>query len=420
MKNIYLNARTIEWKSLFSGVAGIILFVLIAAILSSWLFSVEAQTLKVVKTGIDVGYKARIDASDQIIVFGTGFTTGIDFIRPGDTKPRGIPGGDNFSSNYFAVCGEKIILANQQQFTVSVLDTKTGKLTNIPESQLKLKSVSGSMYDGGGIQASGDYAVVITDTFGNDSSAFKVIDVSGAEPRVIKFPDSGEAFNNRKGVYQVAIDEKSGLVAAVTAENELTLLNFKDSGTKPRKFSLKEFRGVHTPQIRFDNGKILFQTNENYPRAMILEIEGGTTTDLGLAKYDMALRGGTYLFFAARDAKDNVGITSRAAVGKVGGKPGFVIGDKPVDGKSKNNGYVGFGAAAAITPDGKQVFIAGMEDVGQTERFQFYNGRAFSTLPDASVNPAILKASDVVASSSLVAFKVGIDNRTTLAYIKLR
>jgi hypothetical protein len=172
--------------------------------------------------------------------------------------------------------------------------------------------------------------------------------------------------------------------------------------------------------MRFDNGKILFQTNENYPRAILLDTETGKTTDLGLAKYDMALRGGTYLFFAARDAKDNVGITSRAAVGKVGARPAFVIGDKPVDGKTKNNGYVGFGASAAITPDGKQVFIAGMEDVGRTERFQVYNGRGFLTLPDASVNPAYLQASDVVASSSLVAFKVGADNRTTLAYIRLR
>jgi hypothetical protein len=411
--------RNLQMKLVDRAMIGFLVFACSITLLP---FSGKAQSgaLKVVKTGIEVAYKARLDAGEQIVAFGTGFTTGVDYIRTGDTKPRGIPNGDNFSSNFFAVCGKKIILANPQNFTVSVFDTETGKMIDIPEARLKLRSISGSMYDGGGIQAGAHYAVVITDTFGRDSSAFKVIDVSGAEPGIIEFPDSGKAFNNRRGVHQVAIDEKNGLVAAVTAEREILVLNFKNPDTEARAFSLEEFKGVHTPQMRFDNGKILFQTNENYPRAILLDTETGKTTDLGLAKYDMALRGGTYLFFAARDAKDNVGITSRAAVGKVGARPAFVIGDKPVDGKTKNNGYVGFGASAAITPDGKQAFIAGMEDVGRTERFQVYNGRGFLTLPDASVNPAYLQASDVVASSSLVAFKVGADNRTTLAYIRLR
>lgn len=408
-----------SWTGMFLRLSAAVLLIVLAAALSAGLMAQRRGALKTVKTDIPVAYKASLAVSDEIIVFGTGFNTGVEYIRPGDKTARQIPDGDKFSSKFFAAAGTKIILADPSEFTVAVFDTATGKLTRIPESELKLRAITGGMHDGGSIHSSGDYAVVITDTSGDDNSALKVIDVSGAEPRVIRFEGSGPDASSRMVFQQVAVDADSGLAAgAGGTDYDIKLFEIANPDKPPRSIDLEQYRGVGKAQMQFDDGKILFQTGEAYQRAMLLDTATGGITELTRAKYGMALEGGTYVYFGDRDAKDSSSITGRAAVGKVGGQPKFSAGSTPVGG-SKNNGLVGFGASAAVTPDG-QIFIAGMEDVGRTERFQTYRGAKFALQPDASVNPRFLQASDVVASSKLVAFKTGADNRTTLGYIVLK
>ena len=406
----------IGWQSFFLRLTAIIFLITLAAVLSSGLM---AQRLKVVKTEIPVAYKATLDASDDIIVFGTGFNNGVEYIKPGDAAARKIPNGDKFSSKFFAAIGTKIVLANPSNFTLAVFDTATNKLIEIPESELKLRSIGGSRYYAGSIQKSGNLAVVITDTSGSDNSAFKVIDVSGAEPKVIRFEGSGRDNNSTVRFNQVAIDAKSGLVAGGgSMDYDIKLFDINNPEAPPKSIDIKKYNGVGRAQMRFDDGKILFQTGESYQRAILLDVASGNITEMSRAKYDMALSGGTYVYFGDRDSKDSSSIIARTAVGKVGAQPKFSAGATPVGG-SKNNGTIGFGASAAITPDGKQIFIAGMEDVGRTERFQVYRRGKFALQRDASVKPAFLQASDVVASSKIVAFKIGRDNLTKLGYIKL-
>jgi hypothetical protein len=380
----------------------------------------SAAQFQVVKTGIEVVYKGRIEVSDKMIAYGTGMVKGVDYIRPGDTKGRGIPGSDQFSSSFFCVAGEKIVVANPNEFTVSVFDTAAGKMTNIPVDELKLYRVSGSMYDGGSIQCSGNYAVVITDTSGKDMAAFKVLDLTGAEPRIIPFKGRGQAFSRQILVTQVAVDDKSGHAAAATPTYDIVLFNFKKPEEEPRVLFFESVKGVGKAQMRFDDGRILFHSGEAYPRAILTDIESGEPVELTRAIHSSALRADTYVYFADRDSKDTLGIVARAAVGKISEKPVFVTGEAKVDGATANNGYIGFGSSVAVTPDGKQIFVAGRDDIGRTERLQAYRAGKFALVPDASVRPAFLQASDVIASSSIVAFKVGVDNRTTLAYIKLK
>jgi hypothetical protein len=376
--------------------------------------------MKVVKTKIPVAYKGRIAVSDSIISFGTGFTTGVEYIKPGDVSARKIPNGDRFSSKFFAVAGDKIILADPNAYTISVFDTATQKMTDISESTLKLKLIMGDMQKGGSIQSSGNYAVVITDTSGDDDSALKVIDVSGAEPKVIRFDGSGMPNSNQEIFKQAAIDANSGFVAGGGGvERVLKVFNFKKPDADVKEFDLEQYRGVGEAQMKFDDGKILFQTGEAYPRALILDVTTGKITELSKAIFGMALSGGKYVYFASRDAKDKSSINARAAVGTVGTQPKFSDGETPIGG-STSNGVVGFGSSAAITPDGKHIFIAGAETVGRTERLQNFAGGKFSAMADSSVKPAFLQASDVVASNSIIAFKVGSDNNTTLGYIKLK
>lgn len=406
-----------------------IILVSIIAILSTSLFAQRkrvkkrggaSSSAKVIKTNIDVHYQSRIDASDQIIAFGTGFLNGVSYIKPGETNATPVPNSNNYSSKFFVAIGTKIVLA-KPDFTMAVFDTATKTMTEIPESNLKLRSIGGDMFTGGSIQRSGNYAAVITDLNSGDNSVIKVIDVSGAEPRIIRFEGSGVAPNRSKAlVRQVAVDAKTAMVAVVSGrEYEMKIYDINNPNKAPKIIDLTKYRGVGKNQMAFDNGKILFLTGESKSKAVILDVATGNFTEMTLAYHNVALAGGKFVYFANRGTNDYKGNSSRAVVGNVGTKPRLSNTKSPIGG-SPNNGIVGFGATAAITPNGKNIFIAGWRDIGQTERFQSYRGGRFVTQRDATARPAILQGSDIVASSKIVALKVGRNNSTKLGYIKLK
>ena len=378
-----------------------------------------ASSVKVIKTNIDVHYKSRVDVSNDIIVFGTGFNTGVSYIKPGGKVATPVPNGNKYSSKFFVAIGTKILLGTPN-YTMAVFDTATGKMTEIPEDKVKLRNINGSNFLGGSIQKGGNYAAFITDTTGGDNSAIKVIDFSGAEPKVIRFEGSGQTEDAEMIYRHVAVDAKTGMVAGAGSNNyEIRVYDIKNPEKAPKVFDLKGYKGVAKYQMVFDNGKILFQSGETKEKAVILDVASGKFTDMSQAVYGMAMAGGKFVYFANRGSNDYHGISSRAVVGKVGSQPKLSAGKKRIS-TSANHGMVGFGSTAAITPDGKYIFIAGLDDVGQTERFQTYKGARFVAQRDATEKPAFLKASDLVASSKIVAFKIGRDNKTKLGYIKLK
>jgi hypothetical protein len=163
-----------------------------------------AGSLNVVKTGIKVEPRSRVAIGDGIIVYGTGFN-GVDYMQPGDTAGRGIPGGDEFSSAEFVVCGKKIVLA--KNFNVSVYDTATKTMVDIPESEVRLSSMSSEMYNARAIAADGPYCIVSNDyTSVGDRSVIKLIDTSGPKPKLVKLPVA----DTRLKVHQIAIDAATG------------------------------------------------------------------------------------------------------------------------------------------------------------------------------------------------------------------
>jgi len=172
----------------------------------------------------------------------------------------------------------------------------------------------------------------------------------------------------------------------------------------------------------FRAGKV-FSAESGVKNLMELNLATGDVKKLAVnpANLAVAARGGTVAYFANRDAKDRSGTEGRLVVMKKGGQPAVVVAaDKFVDGATKNNGLHGFGNTIALTPDGKRVFISGKDSIGRTERLQMFDGAAIRLFPDASVKPSFLQASDVVVNASFAAFKVGADNNTTLAYIRLK
>ncbi len=394
--------------------------ILFSILFSIFSININAQrgAFKIVKTGIAVNYRARIAVGDSIIAYGTGPVKGVDYIKAGDAKGRGIPGGENFSNNSFAVIsGDRIVLTKPDDFSLHLFDTKTEKISEIPG--VKLRAIGGSMRYGGAIQADGDYLIALTKAAQGDQ--ITIIDFSGSAPVVTNYK------NWRTGNYltQMAIDAESGF-AAVQGSNEMAAFMFKSGDGEPLVHGFKDKGGAGTDQMKID-GEMLyyFDAKSGKKNLMQMNLRTGDTKQVGEfpATLSVGANGGTVAYFLDRDAKDKNGTEARLAVMKKGGAPVIVAPtDRFIDGSTRNNGIIGFGNMIAVTPDGKYVFIAGNESVGRTEILQYYDGTGVKLVNDgiSATKPKALPGSDIVANSSLVAFKIGTDNNTSLAYIKLK
>ena len=376
------------------------------------IFSVSLITAQtVVKTGIPVHYRGNIAVGDSIIVYGTGINNGVDYIKAGDKKGRGIPNGERFSAMHFAVVKDKIFLLDQRNFSYHVFDTATGKMTDIPN--LKNRGASPLIADG-------DYVLAITMNEAANRNQFTIFDLSGATPNVTL---DQPVWQGAIRIQQVAFDASSGYLAVSTGDQIASVL-FKSGDTEPVPHNLKDKGGVNIEPMAVNGDKAYYFSAESGVRNLMeLNLSSGATRKLGVnpASTAVAARGGTLAYFANRDAKDRNGTEARLVVMKKGGQPAVVVPtDKFVDGSTKNNGLHGFGNRIAITPDGARVFISGKDSIGRTERLQMFDGKTIRLFPDTSVKPAFLQASDVAANASFAAFKVGTDAKTELAYIRLK
>ena len=111
-----------------------------------------------IETRTDTGFAV----GEDMVVFGTGFPTGVKYMLAGDTKPREIPAGETFSSKVFCVCGRKIVLTKRSK--VFVFDTKTERMTEIPETEISLYNPSNEQINSHGyLVATVNKATAVTD-----------------------------------------------------------------------------------------------------------------------------------------------------------------------------------------------------------------------------------------------------------------
>ncbi len=375
---------------------------------------VTVQTgLTVTQTEIAVRFDSSIELGDDLIVFGTGNLTGVGYIVP-STDPSAataIPG--EFRNVGFAVAGKKVLLFDDQ-FQLTVYDTETAVATAIDPNTVLLSSLPAheDQEITSPVVASGNLALTLNrkDEVA-DGHPLKLIDLSGAEPVVTSLIDPPT------GIAQIAIDsdEQVGIAFGV---DHFYVYDLTDPSADPRDIDLTGLLGILGPFV-YDAGQILYVVSDTEQNIRLLDIATATVTSLDLNPGNrdlaLALRAGTFAYFLKRVPNDTYATIYRAAVGtSAGAVEGGTAGDDPDDNADP---WFGYGSDVAITPNGQRIFISGNEAVDTTTDFlQVSTGGAFQVF---SAGSSFLNATDVEASATLVAFKTGSDEETTLAYIVL-
>ncbi len=372
--------------------------------------------LTVVKTAIALHVQGRIEAGDGIVAYGTGGFAGVDYINVGDTAGRGVTNGANFKAKSFAVCGKKIIF--DENFQLTVFDTTDASSTAIPLTDIRVARTPASVDEGGHFQSDGNLVGVMNDAGSvTDGKEVKVIDVSAAAPNVISFD-----VNPASSPAQIAVDASNPHVAVV-ANHIFYIYDVANPTTAPVQWDVSGLDGVdNATQMRFSGGYILYHDNAAFGNARLLDTTDGTVVAMtsNPAAQTLAMAGGKYAYFVNRDAADSFGTVNRSGIGDVPTAAAVLAGDTQITAGTDNNGFVGWGQTAAITPNGAWFFLAGFESIGQQEYLMAGTGGAFGLVPDpADASADGLQASDVSATATTVAFKVGSNNDTTVGYITL-
>ena len=407
----------------------------------------------IVKTQLALGNTGRIDVGGDLIVFGVGYgddfyisggldiphytpPEGVHYIRPsladGDTNSAVmIPGSDRlFGYDDFRVAGTKVALVRSTN-AVSIFDTQTEKLVDIPSSTITLDAQTVGLGRDSQMRSDGDLIVTINEASDvADGNAIKVLDLSGTEPVVISLPNPPGYFDD--DFDQAAVDAGSRQVVAVDwLSGDLHLWRLDDPSATPTSF---EFGSGDEPAsispstaIQFDGTHVMFldDTNLQY-RAVSLDVTTGVVTHFaeGPAPQgsDMALANGRFLYFLNRelaDAGDAAG-SYRSVIGSTADlarltlasqldrypfRPGFVT----ESGRCVPTGkLIGYGKTVCITPDGSRTFLAGRGYPSTSYDFiQMSTGGAFTDFadPDGTSITGALMGSDIVCSSDVVAFR---------------
>lgn len=383
----------------------------------------EPFNLSAVRTSIPVAPLARVDAGDDMIAYGTGADTGVDFIFPaaGDTAGRGIPNGALFSSNAFAAVGTWIVLV-QPNGQVSVFETDSGAMTTFPTAQLQMPDVPEGLYQPGHPQAHGAYAV-IRNSAGNEASDgnaayIKAIRLTASAPELVPLTQNPPAVP-----WHAAVDSASSRVLAAV-DDTFYLYNL----LQPTQPPVPYFQDVGINDglpYAFNGVWTLFYSDEDPPRAYRLEIPSGVRTELDIQPADGQLDLGTNLcsYFTTQTFKGHF----RNAHGEILG-PSLLTG-LSLDVLSPSqldqvDNLEGWGRTTAVTPDDSYTFIAGRYAIGAGEFLQVARTNDFQTVDDPINTPAGLAATDVAVSFNVCAFKTGTNgtesgNNTVLGYILL-
>ena len=363
--------------------------------------------LTAVKTGITMHCQAGLRAGTDILVYGTGSITGVNYIKPalGDTAGRGITSGDTYSSYAFAVAGNKIALVND--FQVTIFDTADGTSNTIPKTDIRLASTD---LEAKTIHGNGQYVGVVCDAGDvTDGNVLKAIDTTGATPAVIAFT------KGPTGIQQLAVDGARVIVS--TNSDAFYRFDLAQPDADPVVFDVSAQGGIGGDYWVADGGVIFYRDSDNN-NAKLLDTSNAANTPVTMtanpAAGAFALGGGKFCYFADRDADDSHGSHNRSAIGTVPGPGATLAGNTMIDGSTANNNFVGWGQTCDITPGGNYTFIGGWGDMGQGGYLQYSTGGTFTVIADPTGGDAWgCPGTDPTCSDKFCGFKTGASTTTS-------
>lgn len=380
----------------------------------------NAETLSgAVKTEISMHSQAKILAGDDLVVFGTGATSGVGYIVPsaGDTTARSIADSANFRSYAFAVGNDNIFLVDGN-FQVTVFNTTVATSSTIDSGDIRLKNIPSGADSPGHIMADGAFcAAICEESETDDGNILKVIDTTGGSPTVISFTQNPADF--AENWEQVAVNDATQTVVAVV-DDKFYLYDITQPTAEPILFE-PGLEGVGNTQIAYDGTYVIFRDDASSPNTHVLNTTTGviTTMSNNPSTGPVACNGGSFGYFTNMSADDSLGSDYRAAIGTVPGPSATLatVGDF-IDGSTTNNGAFGFGQTMAVSTNGETWWIAGSESVDSGEYLQMNDGSGWKLFEDPS-NSYGCPGTDVSVSSNTIAFKSGSGTNTVVAYISL-
>ncbi len=368
------------------------------------------RSLNIVVTDVETRSDTHIAAGEDIVVFGTGFPTGVKYLRAGESQATEIPDGEVYSSTLFHVAGKKIVLVRKNQ--VVIYDTETNTTHEIPASEITLYNPIGGLHRGNLLNADGYLVAAINRaTAVADGNIVKVIDVSGPEPQII--PIKNADYTDRQ-VSSVDVDAKAGMVAVSSREKKLVTMAKVAPLAQQNVIDLTDYRGVDRRQIYLEDDVLVYADEDLKVRMLRPGEPPRAVTDqpVGSSSNGFTVRQGRLVIAT----QEHFGTRYHMAMSDLPDRPLTVPGTAtPIPDTS---GGLGMAGMAAITLD-KTVFIAGTPSggIGVGEHLQMLDEDRGAWIPLKNSSGQVISAIDVTCSIGFMAFKsADRDRKTTIGY----
>jgi hypothetical protein len=241
-----------------------------------------------VLTGIRAHVQARIEVGDDLILFtgadNDGGATVAQYVIPteGDTAPREVPTPNAFDNNSFLVAGKKMILlgdvaTTDRDFGLTIYDTQTNSMIDIPLEDIRLASVPVSNFGPGFMVVDGNLIGTINDTgpLGvRGRELLRVVDISGDTPEVIRFTVNPND-DDLASIDQVVIDEENRILVAIQSiGTRLHVYDIDDPMAAPTLIDLSD-TGLSTfdTQFAIEAGRLIYVGRpENKEFAFVIDV----------------------------------------------------------------------------------------------------------------------------------------------------
>ncbi|MCA8956999.1 MAG: hypothetical protein KDC87_13055 [Planctomycetes bacterium] len=364
---------------------------------------------KLVITDVDCRMDGTLAVSDSVIAYATGGGNGVGFLRIGENTAQSIPNGQSYSGRMFHVCGPKIVLA--QRDALAVFDTKSGKTSSIPATEISLTRTFGEMYGANVLAADGHLVATLNNPKRvTDRAMFKVLDVSGDSPRVIVLDNIDVP---ARDLTCVTVDAESGRFGVVSQRAKKFWIAPIAPGARFTEYDVSGHDGIHrNAQLRIEGDRALYFDETGRPKLRHIDLASKQVAVIGTLGKQMNwfTATPTHVAFVTNQSHGGSYLVKRGGI--TGPYAGAANSGKP----SPGNGDFGFGSSLALTDDGATVLAGqGSGGISTGELLQVDDGKGWAVVANDSGAP--LPAVDVRQGPGVIAFKTGSRNETKVAYL---